>query len=157
MSQAKLAEFLGVSAGTVGTWETGGMPAGTRLDSLAQKLGVSVGWLLGTENIDALHDAPTHLDWVIQDLPESILIDKIVRALRDTELELSERVRRARMFLNELARRASVSSTHAAAAVAALNSAAAGVQGERQGSKLKKSAALPTDTADGPAGVVGQG
>jgi transcriptional regulator with XRE-family HTH domain len=46
-TQRELAKKLDVSAGAVGQWETGGVPAAERLASLAASLGVSLDWLLG--------------------------------------------------------------------------------------------------------------
>jgi transcriptional regulator with XRE-family HTH domain len=47
LTQRELAEKLHVSAGAVGQWETGGVPATERLPTLAGVLGVSLDWLLG--------------------------------------------------------------------------------------------------------------
>jgi transcriptional regulator with XRE-family HTH domain len=46
-TQRELAKKLDVSAGAVGQWETGGVPATDRLATLADILGISLGWLLG--------------------------------------------------------------------------------------------------------------
>jgi transcriptional regulator with XRE-family HTH domain len=46
-TQRELAKKLHVSAGAVGQWETGGVPATERLPTLADVLGVSLDWLLG--------------------------------------------------------------------------------------------------------------
>jgi transcriptional regulator with XRE-family HTH domain len=46
-TQRGLAEKLGVSAGAVAQWETGGVPATDRLATLTALLGVSLDWLLG--------------------------------------------------------------------------------------------------------------
>lgn len=46
-TQRELAKKLDVSAGAVGQWETGGVPATERLAVLAHLLGVSLDWLLG--------------------------------------------------------------------------------------------------------------
>ncbi len=47
LTQRALAKKLAVSAGAVGQWETGGVPATGRLATLADLLGVSLDWLLG--------------------------------------------------------------------------------------------------------------
>jgi transcriptional regulator with XRE-family HTH domain len=47
-TQRALATKLDISAGAVGQWETGGGPATERLAMLADILGVSLDWLLGT-------------------------------------------------------------------------------------------------------------
>jgi transcriptional regulator with XRE-family HTH domain len=46
-TQRELAKKLDVSAGAVGQWETGGVPATDRLATLADLLGISLDWLLG--------------------------------------------------------------------------------------------------------------
>ncbi|MEA2736994.1 MAG: Helix-turn-helix domain [Acetobacteraceae bacterium] len=48
LTQRELAKKLAVSAGAVGQWETGKVPATGRLAALADCLGVSLDWLLGT-------------------------------------------------------------------------------------------------------------
>ncbi len=47
LTQRTLANKLGVSAGAVGQWESGGVPATGRLATVADVLGVSLAWLLG--------------------------------------------------------------------------------------------------------------
>jgi transcriptional regulator with XRE-family HTH domain len=46
-TQRELAKKLHVSAGAVGQWETGGVPATERMSTLADVLGVSLDWLMG--------------------------------------------------------------------------------------------------------------
>jgi transcriptional regulator with XRE-family HTH domain len=46
-TQRALAKRLDVSAGAVGQWETGGVPATERLANIADHLAVSLDWLLG--------------------------------------------------------------------------------------------------------------
>jgi transcriptional regulator with XRE-family HTH domain len=46
-TQRDLAKKLDVSAGAVGQWESGGVPATGRLATLADLLGISLDWLLG--------------------------------------------------------------------------------------------------------------
>ena len=52
LSQAKFASLIGVSAGNVGTWESGAsLPGALALKNIALKLGCSIDWLLtGEEN-----------------------------------------------------------------------------------------------------------
>lgn len=52
LSQAKFAQFIGVSPGNISTWENGGsLPGAIALKKIAQKLGCSVDWILtGVEN-----------------------------------------------------------------------------------------------------------
>jgi transcriptional regulator with XRE-family HTH domain len=47
-TQRELAKKLNVSAGAVGQWETGSVPATERLGTLAELLGISLDWLLAT-------------------------------------------------------------------------------------------------------------
>ena len=47
LTQAEAARKLSVSAGAVGQWETGGIPATERLTALADLFDISIDWLLG--------------------------------------------------------------------------------------------------------------
>ena len=51
-TQRELAKKLDVSAGAVGQWETGGVPATERLATIADQLAVSLDWLLGKSRHD---------------------------------------------------------------------------------------------------------
>jgi transcriptional regulator with XRE-family HTH domain len=46
-TQRELAKRLGMTAGAVAQWETGGVPASERIATRARLLGVSLDWLLG--------------------------------------------------------------------------------------------------------------
>lgn len=72
LSQEMLAEQLGVSRQAISKWETGeSVPEVSNLSALASALGVSVDWLLSTEEPAETPAASSHGDWIDR-LPASI-------------------------------------------------------------------------------------
>lgn len=120
ISQAELAQALGEKQSVISNWEGRQNGPGRKLARVAEFFNVRIDPLTGrwcsvSESFSgsSLRDQPMtggappgDLAFLLAEFPEAYLVSKINRALADNELDLSERVRRARMFLDELGRRA---------------------------------------------------
>jgi len=86
LSQAQLADKIGVSAGTVGFWETGArMPSVKTQEALASFFNVSLDYLLCRED-----DSPYYLDPEIAEYAEFLRTNPEYRILFDTTRKVSK-------------------------------------------------------------------